>query len=894
MIPSDIRLYTWVDVEEVLLRLQAQASWPEWLVWVRSYWDGLTMGIRPDAQAQAKEWLSEIYDPRFRTSLDSQIENFIVLESLPGNERILSILFEETQDSPPTIRREPSLARPGILVPLQQHIELPPPFPSDLPPVIAFHSFKGGVGRTTHTIALAQALSDAKQKVLLVDGDLEAPGISWLLEQRLPTPPVSFSDLLALTHSDPSPQAENAVQLVADRLQSALVDGIYFLPSFRSNRGLNSLEIRPEHIIQGAENPFLITEVLAKLGKALAVDAVLIDLRAGLSELSTGLLLDSRVYRVFVTTASGQSVAGTAQLLELLAARAISTRENDPLPALIVSQVPEDGLHDDLVQEADLKLLQTVDSFVSEERGALPPKIKTSFVNSLLVIPLSWDEVIVRLQRAGIVDAIRPLLEWLPTEQSEPVKATASNLLHQREKLRDFAKKQIFAEAVNEVQTVSETGFLATAPLRRLAYDHRHQLPIVVLVGAKGAGKTYTFLQIIRSESWQNFLQATSGIEPQTEAIICPVLTSENLPPADQETVRNSRLGAAKNLGLNDPQDMVAIRDHIRDGLQLNLHEGQWREHWLDAIAWGVGFKPKETGAGRGLTEHLATANHQLVVVLDGLEDLFEDFTNNENQQKALSALLKGIPEWLEQQPGRPLGIITFVRRDIVLAAVRQNAAQMMARYDPYALKWSSEEALRLVAWVAHKADVLPNLNIDKLHNNSEEELIQSLIPLWGKKLGSERSKDAWSARYVIAALSDFRGQIQARDLVRLLYLAARESVSDSFWKDRVLAPTAIRGALPESSKEKVEEIQVENTALRGIFTKLKGLNSESKKIPFLREDIGLPLDEMKILEDNGVVIREKDEYYMPEIFRFGLDFTMKAGARPKVLSLARRVRQNN
>jgi MinD-like ATPase involved in chromosome partitioning or flagellar assembly len=110
--------------------------------------------------------------------------------------------------------------------------------------------------------------------------------------------------------------------LVADRLQSALVDGIYFLPSFRSNRELNSLEIRPEHIIQGAENPFLITQILAELGKVLAVDAVLVDLRAGLSEVSAGILLDPRVYRVFVTTASGQSVAGTAQLLELLAAKA--------------------------------------------------------------------------------------------------------------------------------------------------------------------------------------------------------------------------------------------------------------------------------------------------------------------------------------------------------------------------------------------------------------------------------------------------------------------------------------------------------------------------------------------------------------------------------------------
>lgn len=889
MIPSDIRLYTWVDVEEVLLRLQAKDSWPEWLVWVRAYWDGLTMGIHPETQAQAKEWLSETYDPRFRISSDAEVAGCIVLESLPGNERTLAVLFEETQDSPPAPRREPSLARPGILVSPQQNPELPPSFPSDLPPIIAFHSFKGGVGRTTHTIALAQALSEANQRVLLVDGDLEAPGISWLLEQRLPTLPVSFADLLALTHSDSSAHGTNAVQLVADRLQSALVDSIYFLPSFRSVKGLHSLEIRPEHIIQGSEDPFLITQILAELGKALAVDAVLIDLRAGLSELSAGLLLDPRVYRVFVTTASGQSVAGTAQLLELLAARAISTRENDPLPALIVSQVPEDGLHDDLVQEADLKLLQAVDSFVNEEQGVLPPKRKTPFINSLLVIPLNWDEVVSRLQRSGIVDAIRPLLEWLPTQQSEysDIEETSPSLQRQRESLRDFAKKLIYAESAES------EDFLATIPLRRLASDYHRVLPITVIVGAKGSGKTYTFLQIIRRETWQAFVEAASDTQSETSAAICPVLASKNLNTSTQQLLQQVRVKASQTLGFSQPQDESIIRDHIREGYQQTLHEGQWRERWLDVIAWGVGFKPQESGAGRGLATHLAESGQQLVAVIDGLEDLFQDFTNDKAQQTALRALLQEVPEWLAQQPGRPLGIITFIRRDMVLAAISQNSAQMMARYDPYALKWSNEEALRLVAWVADRARILPNLDIDKLQNSNEDDLIQALIPLWGKKLGGERSKDAWSARYVIAALSDFRGQIQARDLVRLLHLAAKESVNDTRWRDRILAPTAIRGALPESSKEKVDEIQVENTALKSIFTKLQGLDSESKKIPFNRDDIDLSLDEMKILEDNGVVIREKDEYYMPEIFRFGLDFTMKVGARPKVLSLARRVRQN-
>jgi len=101
MIPSDIRLYTWVDVEEVLLRKQKQNEWPNWLVWARTYWDGLTMGIRPVTQAEAKNWLSEIYDPRFRNKSQSDsLDSYIILESVADNQRILSIFLEETEEAP--------------------------------------------------------------------------------------------------------------------------------------------------------------------------------------------------------------------------------------------------------------------------------------------------------------------------------------------------------------------------------------------------------------------------------------------------------------------------------------------------------------------------------------------------------------------------------------------------------------------------------------------------------------------------------------------------------------------------------------------------------------------------------------------------------------------------
>lgn len=887
MIPSDIRLYTWVDVEEVLIR---QNKWPESVVWARCYWDELTIGIRPGTQENAKHWLSEVYDPRFQSDSDQEmVDSLIILESLSPRERTLPVLFEKTEEEPPIPQLIPSLSRPGMIWQPGQDLQPPEIFRSDFPPVVAFHSFKGGVGRTTHALALAKALTNAEYKVLLVDGDIEAPGISWVFERRLPNPDICFADLLALAHGDPSPEAESTVQLVADRLQSSLIDGIYVLPSFRSNSGFNSLEIRPENLIKGAKNSFILTQLLANIGKALEVDFVLVDLRAGLSELATGLILDPRVYRVFVTTLSAQSISGTIQLLELIANRALSTREEDPLPALIFTQVPEDERLKDLVKEAEDKLLEAAQPFIGEDNELL--RVVTPFTNSLLVLPQTWEEITTRLQRSGIVDALHSLLEWLPSKpsgiasESEPIPENIPSLKSQREQLRDIAEKLIYAESAEA------KDFLATVSLRRLASDHRAKLPITVIVGAKGSGKTYTFLQIVRRKNWETFAKHACANEIQIKALICPVLASRNLADPAKNMVRKIQESVAQVLGFEHPQDASKIRDKITESCQQTLHEGEWRECWLDVIAWSVGCQPGKEKAGRNLTSHLVENKQKLVVVIDGLEDLFQDFSNNEAQKIALRALLQGVPEWLEQQPARPLGIIIFVRRDIVLAAISQNAAQMMARYQSYALKWSQEEALRLVAWVTKQADILKNSDIETFQEIDQEQLTKNLIPLWGKKLGSERSSQARSAQFVIDALSDFNGQIQSRDLVRLLHIAARDSLSDNRWDDRILIPKAIRESLNECGKQKIEEIKQENTALGNVLEKLRNLRAEQKKIPFTRDDTGLSQEDVKILENNGAVISEGDDYYMPEIFRTGLGFIFKGKGRTKVISLARRAR---
>lgn len=75
-------------------------------------------------------------------------------------------------------------------------------------PVIAFHSYKGGVGRTLSLIAFAQAWTSIqddpqKNKLLIIDSDLEAPGLT-LIQGNLNETAFSYLDLLTLIQDNNS------------------------------------------------------------------------------------------------------------------------------------------------------------------------------------------------------------------------------------------------------------------------------------------------------------------------------------------------------------------------------------------------------------------------------------------------------------------------------------------------------------------------------------------------------------------------------------------------------------------------------------------------------------------------------------------------------------------
>jgi len=920
---TGIRLYTWVDVEETISQTLEREPTPSWLLNASAYWEGLTLTVKPNCSIDALEWLADVFAPRFIPLDSDDIGPAIVLESTDSAPRLLQVFIEEDAGFITPVRFVPSFQkRFGTLK--QATIPLPEPIPG-APPVITFHSFKGGVGRTAHAIALAKAISNRNETVLLIDGDLEAPGISWLLHSRLAEPPISFADFLALVQGDNDPNYGSAISLTCERLQNAELDNIFVMPAFRTIESYISLEIRPEHVVQAAKDPYVLTYVLAKLGQALGVSAVIIDLRAGFCELSAGLLLDPRNYRVLVTSMGGQSIAGTEQILHLLgrtetAANQSSRKSDYPLPAVIFNMSPATSPDEIniLLDACQKRILEAATAFIEGGDDWQLPFYVSYFDANLLGLPLQWEEVMLLLDRSGIAKTSQEFAELLPQRINyfdQPVIRIEGDIVAKRRDLEEFTKKLIYAEAS------SENDWLITSPLQNLASDNRRQVPTVVVVGAKGAGKTYTFLQLARIGSWNAFVQkvdelttrmatqgksnlftvqtnnetaATYSVHTPFEATVFPVLESRHLGQDARDLVKKTQEAARSALGFSGAMSSDEVRKVILDTLKVNLHAIDWREKWLNIIAWSLGFQVNDEKAGAELAKHLRAKRQRVVCVFDGLEDLFSQFSIEASQEQvALRALLQEVPDWLNQQPGKPVGIVAFVRQDMVSTTIQQNSRQFLDLYSAYALKWSREEALRLVAWTAIAAGVLGELSIFQLQDMDEQDIIKNLYPLWGQKLGRAKSREGHSAAWVIVALSDYKRQIQARDLMRMLNQAAHKSVPDHQWTDRLLTPGSIRQSLQNCSEEKIQEIEDENPSLKEIFNKMRD-HAGNRSIPFKQEELALTAAEIKTLEDNGVLLRvresEGDAYYMPEIFRHGLGFEIKSGAKPKILSMVYRL----
>lgn len=877
-------LYTWRDVEHVLRRVDA----PPW-VHASADLESLVVQCAVERRADARVRLKECFGHGLE-------DEHLLLESPVGTSRKLKLVWEEPDDD----REHPRPpVRPLWPHAFEQPLELPPLEPGS-PRLLAFYSYKGGVGRTTALLAVMGALLAGDRteqlpaaKVLLVDADLEAPGLTW----NVPGPPERFSllDLLALVHDQDDWQG-HAIPIAVERLQQSIAPvelpsgraHFFFLPAYRGEDQdqLFAPPITFEQLVRARGRSNIVAELFASLGRALEVDAVLVDLRAGVTEISSPLLLDPRVQTILVTSCGQQSIEGTLRVLERMKTRA----RLETGPEVLLNLIPTTFTPlqiDEIVERLYASLPVPFDD--PAETTARSLVHEATFSEPLFHYD-SLDELLARLPGTKLGARAAEIGRQLVPRDSDEELSPAS-----AEGTRPGGMQAIAAEAerLEFAETNARRGMLPTPALEALVDQSTGGMPAAVVLGAKGSGKTYAWGQMVIAGEWEQFARDVTESRKTTPKVpsarVFPLLAPVNVEAELAAEVNRAERSVWSALGVTST---ALNRDDLRAHLTKQELEGDDLSFWVWATAERLGLPSDEIRNVEMLASMLEDADTPVVLAIDGLEDAFQPGPRSPlslDQQRCLRGLLQRFTTEVRDVRSRHLGIVTFVRRDLAEGAIPQNFGQFERLHQRFVLSWSPTEALRLVAWILHHAGRTVVADPSRISIASYDELRIGLQSFWGERLGSKKSKEAYTDRWVIAALSDFQARLQPRDVVRLVRYAAQDLADGA----TQLTPSSLRTALVKCSSEKIEEIQREIPSIIEIFERLRAAAPERKRIPFRAEDFALAPEEVSFLETHGLVLRDADaDLFIPEIIRLGLDFKMDKGRRPPILAMYRRATQ--
>ena len=911
-----LKFLTWLDVRRLIRKKTVYGSQlPEGITAINCFSDALEISLtsfekQATAESTLLEWFGEWY----------QGESQVIQLDLGNSVLPVEFLEEELKTDKSTPIR-PFWEEIVYIndsdadeeVKSSKNLYLPEPF-TTVPSLITFYSFKGGVGRTTHLAAYIFALLECAKDVgkpitiLVIDADLEAPGLTYWDKTAKQQPTVSFIDFLEAYHCSPLPTEETLDLFAKEVKKSPKYEGesiFYFLPACLSDEQLLDTPILPENLVRSPGNGWNFGDAIHQLGSVLEADYVLIDLRAGISEISSPLIFDPRVQRFFVTTATEQSVAGLSLVLKQVSRVAPSEEDVDSSkyfdPSVIVSFLTKELKELPAFENALVKFSTAYTQTTRSEDSNIYAKRldiqETDFSQELLYIN-SWQEAQQKLAPTTIMRVAREWAESQIKDSIQPIEiegSAAQGSLDEIRKFRSICKQYEFAESG------SGEGLLITDMLKNLATNFRTSLPRIVSLGAKGSGKTFIYVQLSRLKYWDSFIRIALKEESESRVHIFPFLQSKTLQDPARKIIENAREEVNKALGSNIPEfTQSTYENRIQRSLEEDLTERQWTEFWVNEIARSLGIilEQQKTVSLQEINTYLENKQIRIVYLFDGLEDIFKEIASNDRQKLALRTLID-LPNRLSEIRKANLGLIILLRRDFLRYAITQNVGQFESLYHPYDLSWNVDSFLKLVYWVCSQAQVI-GASEDKVDSLGKEELVTELKKLWGEKLGG--ANEARTAGWIFAALTDFKGRLQARDIVRLLFNAAditiersEEMQFDKWVLDRLLPPKAIRGALDPCSARKVIEAAEEYPEFNIWVRKVENEYTEQqKRIPFTAENLNLDRATITMLEDMGVIYedRAKDNstsYYMPEIFRTGLKFTSVKGARPRVLVLKRK-----
>ncbi len=713
-----------------------------------------------------------------------------------------------------------------------------------VPRTVTFYSFKGGVGRTTALTHVAWILAMRGRKVVAVDLDLEAPGLSTAFNLN-PQPRLGIVDYFYERSYLPlglEPSISVAQIFGEVRIPNA-TGRLFVVPAGSLDLDYISKvdDLRATTIVDSGENLWSIFS--REIKEQLQPDILLVDSRTGINQWGAFSLLQAADDVIIFLFPNEQNRQGIDLLLKSLRVlRNISIN-------FVFTPVPD-------VTEIGMIKVRNIWNSLHESINNTTNKNEDITYSGEPDLDDSQFEVVEPL----VVPYLSPiaLADHYPVQALLDYYTRIANLID--EETDDLKRKTVLASTDSrweiieslqfpEVNAAEQTQNLSLLFQRTTDVDKFLDDTTCLIRGRKGTGKTALYWLLLKhSEVAQKLAR---GRLDNTACFSAHGRFHDSRPSRDEFRVIHNTLLERGGSWEAFWRGYLLLRAFQKQC--FSFPKGQQGQKFSD-LKLLINHLSKEIWQYESTQAllQLSTDSHLQLIVKDAIDsinykaqkqsqifwflydDLDEDFPEEgEVRQQALIGLFQ-LVQSCDARRLTGIRFKIFLREDIWNRLIFDNKSHFNGR--DILLQWTRIDFLRLALRQAIQSKIFKNLvdrfsTVESIDQASEEAIDRALELLWGSRRRSG-NKAKYVSRWVYERLTDSSGTTFPRSLSILLKGAKEQELSykgQSSIKaptDRLLRGKSLEIGLKKASEERCNAIREEYPNLSKFFDSLKNVSA--------------------------------------------------------------------
>ncbi|NES88717.1 ParA family protein, partial [Okeania sp. SIO2B9] len=730
----------------------------------------------------------------------------------------------------------------------QNQPQLPQKEPS-IPRTVTFYSFKGGVGRTTALTHVASILAMRGRKVVAVDLDLEAPGLSTAFNLK-EKPKYGIVDYFY--ERSYLPEGIEPSILITDIFSEVRIPNatgrVFVVPAgYLSLDYVSKVDdLHATTVIDGDKNLWSIFK--QEIQEQLKPDILLIDSRTGINQWGALSLIQAADEAIIFIFPNEQNQQGIELLLESL-----QTLKNLSINFVFspVTDVTNSGL--DKVKNIWNSLLEKIKNETYENYDTDEEDSNTSNEqpenDELLVIPYLVPIALAdSYPIPEIQDYYSKITNIIDEKNNEIKRSKVLNIVEQRWEILENLK-------FPEVNVADQKQDLSLLFQRTTDFEKFLDDTTCLIRGKKGTGKTALYWLFLKHQELAQKL--ARGRLDNTVFLSGHGRFQESRPTREEFQIIHGTLQEKNGTWEAFWRAYLLFRCDQEELLKFPRGNKGKRGKFTE-LKKIINNLPKDTWQSestKALLE-LSTNSQLILTVKDAVniilnqeakeksqklwflyDDLDEDFSEaGELRQQALTGLFQ-LVQSCDASRLTEIRFKIFLREDIWNRLSFDNKSHFTGR--DIILQWNQIDFLRLALRQAIQSQDFKNLvdqvspvAVESIDIANEEELDKALELLWGS-----RRRRGKVSRWVYERLTDSSGTTFPRSLSLLLEGAKEQELTfrgkslTQIRTERLLQGKSLEFGLKEASKKRCQEIKEEYPYLINFFDSLKG------KLAFLTKE---------------------------------------------------------